>query len=394
MARHRRGGKGFDPLGRSSVQRWHDARLRELEEQEEDLRAEEQQRVVVARATAHGAAMGQSVPARPAAPSADSPQGVGLSRAVRVVGALAAQSGSHPGVGWAAGVFQVCGQVVLFATSNEGLGHIPAGVRWDQAVRLVFDPSAPLADAMGWQGLCNPARIVAGHCLRLAESRNGGVQLLAVASSEPIGDRVAEFVVARGAALAERVPPSGQGQSGAGVHRAEAVLPGTLAQAASLHPWQRWNAAKALLRDAARLGEVEKNYPKLSEMVRGFEAGFGDWGWIGPVREWARFLTREAQSRRVAEERLGPVSGGLMDEDTVLPAGGVAAYAAPFYAARVCAILEILLSAHAADRTLDAEELADTAYEHYSVAQDAESTRDVIGRGARDESEQLQGGWI
>lgn len=388
MVQHRRGG-GYDPIRRSSVQRWHDARLRELDEQETNQRYEEEQRAVAARA-ARSKTVGQTaepVPAQPVTWSPDSPQMVGLARAEQAVATLAAQT-QESGVGWAAGVYDIGGQVMLVATSNEGLGYIPRGVLWDPKVKLVFDPAVPLPDAMSWQGLQDPARIVAGWFLRLQASRRGG-WLSAVASTDPIGDKVAELLTERGAAMAERVPAGRKPQSG--VHRVETVLPGVLDQARSMHPWQRWNTAVALLRDAAALAEVSKTYPQVRGIMEDWVVGRADQGQVPFAEQSVLRLARLAQERRVAEERLGPVSGAQMDRATALPAGGVDAWAIPFRAARVCVMLAVMLPARAEGQDLSAEDLADVVYEHHNVAEDMDATRRLLAQSPVSQAQQGRG---
>lgn len=365
---------------------WHDKLIERAEQQEEDLRLAEEQMAVVAPRPV----LAQSAPQQAQASAVDTARDAALDTARKVVGALAAQSREHPGVGWSAGVYRAAGQTVVVATSNEGLGYIPQGVMWDRSVLLVFDPAAPLDVAMSWLGLADPARIVAGHFLCLSASR-GDVELLALASTWPVGGQVSSFLDGRGTLFAERVSAGQVPQHS--LHRAEAVLSGVLDQARSLSWWQRWNVAVALLRDAASWANLEKTYPQLYAIARELAVyGRADWGRVEFVEQGTRELPKQYQTRRVTEDRLGPVADGRMDEDTVLPQGGIFAYAAPFYAARICGMLAIMLRARAADEPLAAESLADIAYEHYSTAQNIDTTREIIGRGLTDQQQEQHGG--
>ena len=350
--------------------------MERIEQEEEDLRLEEAQRAVTTRTVARPAPGVQQAQSLPVA-SSGSDRTDALAWAVRVVGDLAGRSGSYPGIGWAAGVYELGGETRVYATSNEGMGYIPVGARWDFGTRLVFDPSVMLGDAAPWQGLANPARIVAAHFLRMAAPRPA-LRLLALATTGAAGEHMERFLGERAAALAEQVEPLA---SGTGAHRVEAVLPKTLSLAEPLAWWQRWNIALALLRDAVALAALPRAYPQLHEVALALEAGQADWGRIAYVEDWAVALARESQPRRVADDRLGPLSNEPQDSSTVLPQGGVFAYATPFYAARVCVMLSIMLRSRVADEALSAENLADIAYEHYSVSENVTATRNVLQWG-------------
>ncbi|MEV6427511.1 hypothetical protein [Nocardia sp. NPDC051463] len=97
-------------------------------------------------------------------------------------GVLAAVDASVVGIGWAVSVMRHSGGISAFVTSNEGRGWLPAGLYLPRGVSTPW--VWEVAEGSGWEGVADPARVLAEFAL--AWGRKSGANLAALASSEPI----------------------------------------------------------------------------------------------------------------------------------------------------------------------------------------------------------------
>lgn len=324
-------------------------------------------------------------PAAPPSPAVGASAGEAAAyTAARLAGDLAWQSRAYPGVAWAVCACEHAGQTSLYAVSNEGMGFLPPGVRWDKRLRHVFGPSAPDAELGPWLGLANPARIVVEHYLRLRSLRPG-LRLTAIASTQPPGNEVSDFLRAVGASSE---PPEHEAAPGANLaaNRLEAVFPGEFDRIISDIPVrQLWVAAVDLTADAAERSEFQRFDPSLMATLENARAGraFSTRA-VDQARDASLRYAAQAQAARVPDIRLGPVdanSAGPTVEQVIAWSAG-SAYTRPFFAARVSAMAHALLAARAQDIPLDEAQLAEILYEHYVVTNDADAGRAALTRHA------------
>ena len=145
----------------------------------------------------------------------------------------------------------------------------------------------------------------------------------------------------------------------------------------------RWEAACALAASAVETSGVAQQQPFLGQALA-LARRKQDSDVNALVRKAYWRLAAQAQALRVEDDRAGAV---LLDPDPeskaeqdVLPSGGVLGYAKLFWGARACSILDRLTDFVARGRELDAEDLAELAYEHYCVVEDVSATAEILGR--------------
>ncbi|WP_041407155.1 hypothetical protein [Segniliparus rotundus] len=320
-------------------------------------------------------------PARPHASAALDPAEA-VSAAQRMAGDLAAQSSSYPGISWAVSVLEEAGQAIFYATSNEGAGYLPPGLRWDTRLQHVFGPAVPRTQLPLWLGLANPARTVADHYFFLRGVRPG-LRLHAIISTQPPGEAVAAMLSKLGATS---LPPTGAGpgsRPARAVHRLHAVSDGNCdALIEAIPVRQLWSAGLDLAEDAARRHGYRRLEPQLAAALDGLRSGRAhpaqaDHAWR---RLWQ--LTAQAQASRVQDAQLGPIepgSGNLTFQQAIRLGAGFA-YAEPFFTARTTAILYPLLRCRIFDEPLGEEQLAEMAYEHACLADDVAPACAVLAR--------------
>ncbi|WP_228002914.1 hypothetical protein [Nocardia australiensis] len=95
---------------------------------------------------------------------------------------LAAVEEAAIGVGWAVSVMRHSTGLGAFVTSNEGRGWLPAGLYLPREVSIPW--VWEVADEAGWEGLADPARVLAEFAI--AWGRKSGAGLSALVSSEPL----------------------------------------------------------------------------------------------------------------------------------------------------------------------------------------------------------------
>jgi hypothetical protein len=83
------------------------------------------------------------------------------------------------GVGWAVSVMRHPSGISAFMTSNEGRGWLPAGLFLPREVSIPW--VWEVAEGAGWEGVADPARVLAEFAL--AWGRKSGANLTALASS-------------------------------------------------------------------------------------------------------------------------------------------------------------------------------------------------------------------
>ncbi|MFE7801058.1 hypothetical protein [Nocardia sp. NPDC057440] len=97
-------------------------------------------------------------------------------------GVLAAVGSSVVGIGWAVSVMRHPSGISAFVTSNEGRGWLPPGLYLPREVSTPW--VWEVAEGSGWEGVADPARVLAEFAL--AWGRKSGANLTALASSETI----------------------------------------------------------------------------------------------------------------------------------------------------------------------------------------------------------------
>ncbi|MGL6234787.1 MAG: hypothetical protein ACRC20_05535 [Segniliparus sp.] len=309
----------------------------------------------------------------------------GLSRAdaartaTAMVADLVAQSRSCPGIDWAVSGYEDGGVTRFYAVSNEGAGFLPPGLRWDLRLRHVFGPAVPDGELGPWLGLDNPARTLADHCLALRAS-SPELKLVCLVGSRPVGEAVAQLqgmlcatgpvagavAVDAAARAATRIAAVDGGET-------EAVIAGIPVQ-------ERWAAGLDLALDAARLCAFHRQSPQLASVLEALRAGRTDARGVALAWQEGARLSAQARSRRVPDSRLGLLdlysAAPTMAQAMTLSAGFD--YAWPFYAARACAIVAILLRSRLDDVPLGKNDLAELAYEHVCVGEDLPATRAML----------------
>ncbi|MGW5520536.1 hypothetical protein [Nocardia africana] len=100
---------------------------------------------------------------------------------------LAAAGESSLGVDWAVAVLRHSGGVTAFVTSNEGRGWLPAGLYLPRELSTPWVWSE--SDGSGWEGVGDPARILAEF--GIAWGAKIGARLSALVSSQPIDSALA-----------------------------------------------------------------------------------------------------------------------------------------------------------------------------------------------------------
>lgn len=313
-------------------------------------------------------------------------------RAVAVLRGLAEQSRSCRGIAWATGVYDSNGQKWFYATSNEGMGYLPLGLRWDPGVLHVFDPAAPQAGWLPWRGLENPARIVLDHFLLLRASLPE-LRLVTLVSTAPRGeavDKAAALFGAAGPREGSDAPAAPVERSVSRMQSVDRALDEAIAQ---LSLQQRQPVAVAFAEDAARIllahdPEGPRATPELEAGFAALRTGRDLDGALARVESAAREFAERARAKRVPDRRLAPVdpSAAPGSWSDVATTGDPFAYAGPFWRARVATMLAILLRARADDEFLSKEQVAEIAYEHYCVAEEPEATAEALRRavGASD----------
>ena len=336
-----------------------------------------------------------SAQARPAPVS--KPQRVsdptGLSRAdaartaTAMVTDLVAQSCSYPGIDWAVSAYEDAGATRFYAVSKEGAGFLPPGLRWDARLRHVFGPAVADGELGPWLGLENPARTLADHCLALRSSCPE-IKLVSLVSSRPVGEAVAQLRNMFCAAGA----PSGGAASDATAKAATRIAAvdggATEAVIARIPVQERWLAGLDLALSAAEQCAFHQQSPQLSGVLDGLRSGRADARGFQLVWQEGARLAAQAQARRVPDSRLGPLDlyspAPTFNQAMLLSAGHD--YAWPFYAARVCAMIAILLRLRLDDIPPGRGHLAELAYEHACVGEDLQAARAVLsGRVAQEQ---------
>ncbi|MGL6235435.1 MAG: hypothetical protein ACRC20_08820 [Segniliparus sp.] len=325
-----------------------------------------------------------AAPARPVSaepePADDADERL-VRRATRILADLVAQSQGFAGLDWAVGAFtELSGKGVCYATSNEGFGFLPWGLRWPPDAKPVFGLGATEWDTP-WQGLANPARIVADHFAQGQMSARSGLKLATIVSSAPLGQAVADLLAEQGAVFAQ-ISPTGSDGRGQGQSRLDTVGNDLVALARAVPPERRWATGVYLMQHAVEFSQIGEAYPSALQIVRGAWDGnvtADDWE---RVQYASRQLDYRAQMERVGDEYLGPVRAAKdwqerEDLDVCPPEHGLM-YIQPFQRARACAMLERLVAGWVRGSDLGAEDVAEMAYEHYCVVEDAEATAGVL----------------
>jgi hypothetical protein len=348
----------------------------------EDDEAEEEASPVVAGGQVGPTSYQQSSP-DVVEPEAHDPADRLARRAGHVLAGLVAQSAGYGEIDWAVGAYlDGSGESNVWATSNEGFGFLPPGLRWPPDVKSVFGFRDPMGQGVLWQGLANPARVVADHFTQAKASGRDGVRLVAILGSRPLGSAVTAWATQQGAAITPASPATGSAGAGQGRSRLEAASTDLATLVRAVRPDRRQAVASWLMHSAVEASGISAVSPSvllIAQQVWGGDATGED---VAQVRHVRGQLSARACAERIDDERLGPVrepgSWQEQEEYDVCPEENGVAYSVPFKQARACSVIERLASCWTDGRDLDAEELLEIAYEHLCVVEDSEKTARVV----------------
>ena len=348
------------------------------EEVQEPLVATRAERTALASSSPVMAAPAESTPA-------DNPDERLVKRATHILADLVAQSPGSAGLDWAVGAFlDASGRGTCYATSNEGFGFLPWGLRWPSDAKPVFGFGATEWDTP-WQGLVNPARILADHFAQgRAQSKTqgkGGLKLVTIVSSAPLGPAVTELMSEQGSTFAQ-MSATGSGGQGKGQTRLETVSKDLVALVRATPPERHWAAGVHLMQNAVEVSQIGEAYPSALQIVRGAWDGNVTVDDLERVQYASRQLDYRAQMERVGDDYLGPVreikDWQEREELDVCPPENGLMYIVPFQRARACAMLERLVAGWVRGSDLAVEDLAEMAYEHYCVVEDENATGGLL----------------